>query len=138
MTALAMKRLLLVLVPLLWLALGPWSPTALALDLAPDGALAALPSGTPHSFVAEAARAVAPAVVRIDTEREVARQPFDPALLDPFLRDLFGDPSGSMRERGQGSGVVIDAAKGLVLTNAHVVDQVDSVEVTLADGRQVD
>jgi S1-C subfamily serine protease len=77
-------------------------------------------------------------VVRIDTERNVDRQAFDPALLDPLLRDLFGDPSGSMRERGQGSGVVIDAAKGLVLTNAHVVDDVDSVEVTLPDGRQLD
>jgi S1-C subfamily serine protease len=77
-------------------------------------------------------------VVRIDTERNVDRQAFDPALLDPLLRDLFGDPSGSMRERGQGSGVVINAAKGLVLTNAHVVDDVDSVEVTLADGRQLD
>ncbi len=92
----------------------------------------------PHSFVAEAARQVAPAVVRIDIERSVARQPFDPAMLDPLLRDLFGDPAGSRRERGQGSGVVIDAGRGLVLTNAHVVDQVDSVEVTLADGRQLD
>ena len=91
-----------------------------------------------HSFVADAARAVAPAVVRIDTERSVARQPFDPALLDPMLRDLFGDPSGSLRERGQGSGVIFDAGKGLVLTNAHVVDQVDRVEVTLADGQQRD
>ena len=91
-----------------------------------------------HSFVAEAARAVAPAVVRIDTERSVARQPFDPALLDPMLRDLFGDPSGSLRERGQGSGVIFEGSKGLVLTNAHVVDQVDRVEVTLADGRQLD
>jgi len=43
-----------------------------------------------------------------------------------------------MRERGQGSGVVIDASRGLVLTNAHVVDSVDSVEVTLADGSQLD
>jgi S1-C subfamily serine protease len=59
-------------------------------------------------------------------------------MLDPLLRDLFGDPSGSMRERGQGSGVVIDAGRGLVLTNAHVVDSVDSVEVTFADGRQLD
>jgi len=91
-----------------------------------------------HSFVADAARRVGPAVVRIDTERNVARQPFDPAMLDPLLRDLFGDPSGSMRERGQGSGVVIDASRGLVLTNAHVVDSVDSVEVTLADGSQLD
>jgi len=91
-----------------------------------------------HSFVADAARAAAPAVVRIDTERSVARQPFDPALLDPMLRDLFGDPAGSLRERGQGSGVIFDAGKGLVLTNAHVVDQVDRVEVTLADGQQRD
>jgi len=88
--------------------------------------------------VADAARRVGPAVVRIDTERNVAREPFDPAMLDPLLRDLFGDPSGSMRERGQGSGVVIDAARGLVLTHAHVADQVDSVSVTLADGRQID
>ncbi|MFN9630045.1 MAG: trypsin-like peptidase domain-containing protein [Cyanobacteriota bacterium] len=95
-------------------------------------------TASPHSFVADAVRRAGPAVVRIDTERNVARQAFDPALLDPLLRDLFGDPSGSMRERGQGSGVVIDAARGLVLTNAHVVDQVDSVEVTLADGRQLD
>jgi S1-C subfamily serine protease len=99
--------------------------------------MASAPEGR-HSFVAEAARRIGPSVVRIDTEREVARQPFDPALLDPLLRDLFGDPSGSMRERGQGSGVVLDAGSGLVLTNAHVVDKVDSVEVTLADGRQVD
>jgi S1-C subfamily serine protease len=95
-------------------------------------------TASPHSFVSDAVRRVGPAVVRIDTERNVARQAFDPALLDPLLRDLFGDPSGSMRERGQGSGVVIDSTKGLVLTNAHVVDDVDSVEVTLADGRQLD
>lgn len=95
-------------------------------------------TASPHSFVSDAVRQAGPAVVRIDTERNVDRQAFDPALLDPLLRDLFGDPSGSMRERGQGSGVVIDAAKGLVLTNAHVVDDVDSVEVTLADGRQLD
>ncbi len=125
-----------VLVALLWLGvgLGITPAAALALEVPADPVSLV----APHSFVAEAARAVAPAVVRIDTEREVARQPFDPALLDPFLRDLFGDPSGSMRERGQGSGVVIDAGQGLVLTNAHVVEQVDSVEVTLAEGRQVD
>ncbi|MCP9833373.1 MULTISPECIES: trypsin-like peptidase domain-containing protein [unclassified Cyanobium] len=105
-------------------------PTA-ALETAP-------PVLSPHSFVADAARRVAPAVVRIDTERNVARPAFDPALLDPLLRDLFGDPSSSTRERGQGSGVVIDERRALVLTNAHVVDKVDGVTVTLADGRQLD
>jgi S1-C subfamily serine protease len=126
----------LLLVPLL--LVGLWCRPALAADSPAVLAAAAGQNLTAHSFVAEAARRAGPAVVRIDTERSVARPPFDPAMLDPLLRDLFGDPSGSMRERGQGSGVVIDAGKGLVLTNAHVVDKVDSVEVTLADGRQLD
>ena len=117
----------------------PTTSTALAPSTAQAVSTTPLAAGaSAHSFVAAAARAVAPAVVRIDTERQVSRQQFDPAMLDPLLRDLFGDPSNSMRERGQGSGVVIDAARGLVLTNAHVVDAVDLVEVTLADGRQLD
>ena len=91
-----------------------------------------------HSFVADVVRRVAPAVVRIDTERTLERQPFDPSLIDPLLRDLLGDPpSGPERERGQGSGFVIDG-HGLILTNAHVVDRVESVSVTLADGEQQD
>ena len=99
---------------------------------------AALP-GT-HGFVADAVRDVAPAVVRIDTERVVERQPFDPNLIDPLLRDLLGEPGfgyGPERQRGQGSGVVIDR-QGLVLTNAHVVEQVEDVNVTLANGDQRD
>jgi len=99
---------------------------------------AAASGAVPHSFVAQAVRRVAPAVVRIDTERTVGRDPFDPSILDPLLRELFGDPGQGLRERGQGSGVVFDARRGLVLTNAHVVDQVDKVAVTLADGRQID
>ncbi|WP_320666925.1 trypsin-like peptidase domain-containing protein [Prochlorococcus sp. MIT 1307] len=91
-----------------------------------------------HSFVAEAVQRVAPSVVRIDTERTVEHQPFDPSLIDPLLRDLLGDPSfGPERERGQGSGVLIDD-NGLVLTNAHVVERVDEVSVTLADGEEFD
>ena len=87
--------------------------------------------------MAAAVKRVAPAVARIDTERSVPRIGLDPSFNDPLLRELFGDQMPSTRERGQGSGIVIDA-KGLVLTNAHVVDQVDGVEVTLADGRQLD
>jgi S1-C subfamily serine protease len=125
-----LPRLLSLLLGLLLMAGGvvlPAVPAALASR-----------EGSGHSFVADAASRVGPAVVRIDTERNVARPAFDPAMLDPLLRDLFGDPSGSMRERGQGSGVLIDADRGLVLTNAHVVDRADLVEVTLADGRQLD
>ncbi len=91
-----------------------------------------------HSFIAEAVKDVAPSVVRIDTERVFQREPFDPTLLDPLLKDLLGEPgNGVEHQRGQGSGLVIDQ-KGLVLTNAHVVERVDSVIVTLADGGEFD
>ncbi len=131
-------RLLALLLAGLLLLAAPAAQAAQAGQVATVATVATVDGEAPHSFVAAAARAVAPAVVRIDIERSVARQPFDPVLLDPLLRDLFGDPSGSRRERGQGSGVVIDAERGLVLTNAHVVDAVDSVEVTFAEGRQLD
>ena len=98
----------------------------------------ALTSLDNHNFVSEAVKNVGPAVVRIDTERFVERQQFDPTLLDPLLRDLLGEPGITPeRERGQGSGVIIDN-KGLVLTNAHVVEKVDNVSVTLADGKNCD
>ena len=87
-----------------------------------------------HNFVSSAVKNVGPAVVKIDTERLVERQQFDPTLLDPLLRDLLGEQGITPeRERGQGSGVIINK-NGLVLTNAHVVERVDDVSVTLADG----
>ena len=100
----------------------------------PYSEVLALDSSDSHNFVSDAVKNVGPAVVRIDTERIVERQQFDPTLLDPLLRDLLGEPGITPdRERGQGSGVIIDK-NGLVLTNAHVVERVDSVTVTLADG----
>ena len=87
-----------------------------------------------NNFVSDAVKNVGPAVVRIDTERLVERQQFDPTLLDPLLRDLLGEPGMTPdRERGQGSGVIIDK-NGLVLTNAHVVERVNEVSITLTDG----
>ena len=105
----------------LWLAAPAWA----------DGL------GSGSSFVSGAVKKVAPAVVRIDTERSVPKVGLDPSFNDPLLRELFGDQLPHSRERGQGSGIVIDA-KGLVLTNAHVVEGADRVEVTLADGRDVE
>ena len=94
-----------------------------------------------HSFVAMAVRRVVPAVVRIDTERRVRDPGLNPLLLDPLLRDALGDLPNTYQQHGQGSGVVIAANPeknhALVLTNAHVVDGVDRVEVTLANGRSV-
>ena len=85
------------------LQVSAWVGCALLLVLNVDAVLAAEAS---HSFVADAVRQVAPSVVRIDTERAVQRQPYDPTLIDPLLRDLLGDPAGMERERGQGNGPI--------------------------------
>ena len=68
-----------------------------------------LTSSEGHNFVSSAVKNVGPAVVKIDTERLVERQQFDPNLLDPLLRDLLGEQGITPeRERGQGSGVIIN------------------------------
>jgi S1-C subfamily serine protease len=106
-------------------------PSELLLAQAPAAVVSA------RSFVADAVNRIGPAVVRIDTERTITRSP-DPFLNDPFFRRFFGDgsiaPQGEERLRGQGSGFIIDAS-GVILTNAHVVDNADRVTVTLKDGR---
>jgi len=92
------------------------------------------------SFVTAAVNRVGQAVVRIDTERTVTRR-LDPMFDDPFFRRFFGDtmprqlPAEQLR--GLGSGFIIDRS-GIILTNAHVVDQADRVTVRLKDGRSFD
>ncbi len=101
-------------------------------------ALADFQESESHSFVANVASKVSPSVVRIDIEREFQTDEFESDLLDPLLKDLLGDlGTFPKKERGQGSGVIIDSS-GLVLTNAHVVERVDRVMVTLQNGNQVD
>ena len=101
-------------------------------------ALADFQESESHSFVANVASKVSPSVVRIDIEREFQTDEFESDFLDPLLKDLLGDlGTFPKKERGQGSGVIIDSS-GLVLTNAHVVERVDRVIVTLQNGNQVD
>lgn len=98
-----------------------------------------IPISRNGSFVTAAVNGIGPAVVRIDTERTVTRR-VDPFFDDPFFRRFFGEdftmPRGPQQGlmRGQGSGFIIDK-NGVILTNAHVVDQADKVTVTLKDGR---
>jgi len=80
---------------------------------------------------------VTPAVVNIASKTRVAvRNPF---FDDPMFRRFFGVPA-TPRERVQqslGSGVIVDANKGYVLTNNHVVEGADDISVTIASGRTV-
>jgi len=82
---------------------------------------------------------VTPAVVSISVEGE-ARTRSNPLLNDPFFERFFGSqPQQEMvPRRGSGSGVIIDADNGYVLTNHHVVADANRVTVTLHDRRQID
>lgn len=91
----------------------------------------ALPAGTPApgSF-SGAARKAAPAVVSINTSKAVRH----PRSNDPWFQFFFGD-QGTQEQTGLGSGVII-SPDGYILTNNHVVEGADDIEVTLTDSRQ--
>ncbi|MBK9446047.1 MAG: trypsin-like peptidase domain-containing protein [Betaproteobacteria bacterium] len=85
----------------------------------------------------EAARKVVPAVVHIFTT-QTPRQSRHPLLNDPIFRHFFGERFGEEQPRGAGlgSGVVV-SADGYILTNYHVIEMADTVEVALNDGRKL-
>jgi serine protease DegQ len=93
--------------------------------------------GQPLPTLAPMIDRVTPAVVNINTKTRV--QVRDPFFDDPVFRRFFNMPD-QPRERVQqslGSGVIVDAAKGYVLTNNHVTQGADDIDVTLHDNRTV-
>lgn len=113
---------------------------AIAAALLGTGARAALPpavDGQALPSLAPMLEQVTPAVVNIASKTRVAVR--NPYFDDPIFRRFFGVPN-MPRERVQqslGSGVVVDANKGYVLTNNHVVEGADDIAVTIADGHTV-
>ena len=99
-----------------------------ALPIAVDGE--ALPSLAPML------KRVMPAVVNISTRGEVAVREH-PLLSDPFFRRFFKIPEQRRKRDTQslGSGVIVDAQNGYVVTNHHVIEHAQEITVTLIDGR---
>ncbi|HZM47943.1 MAG TPA: trypsin-like peptidase domain-containing protein [Burkholderiales bacterium] len=111
---------------------------------APQGVAAAVkepqreePGPAAVTSFSSAVRKAMPAVVNIYTSQEVKR-PRQPLMDDPVFRYFFGEQGdpGVQRREGLGSGVIV-SDKGYILTNHHVVESVDQIEVALADARKV-
>lgn len=89
---------------------------------------------SPNSYSSAAKKAM-PAVVNIFTSKKAATSPH-PFMDDPLFRHFFGDQLDDQpqRENSLGSGVIV-SSQGLILTNHHVIEAADEIEVALADGR---
>ena len=112
---------------------------SLALTPASRAALPPAAEGKELPSLAPMLEQVTPAVVNIATEgRLQVRQ--NPLFADPFFRRFFNVPEQPVERKTQslGSGVIVDAERGLVLTNNHVVANATQVAVTLRDGRHLD
>jgi len=96
-----------------------------------------LPTAVRIGSYHEAVQRAAPSVVNIFTSKEI-RSPRHPLLNDPIFRRFFGEqlPDEAQRASSLGSGVIV-SANGLVLTNHHVVEAADEIEVALADGKKL-
>ena len=108
----------------------PIAPVSRSIVTEPMLALSSLPSVTPDSnFVTKTIAKEGEAIVQINVSRSLGGNVPD------FLQPFFGGPPSSGRVlRGIGSGFVI-SADGKILTNAHVVNNADTVNVAFADGR---
>jgi Do/DeqQ family serine protease len=110
---------------------------------AADSALAAAPipdiGGGPVPSLAPMLSRVTPGVVNIAVRGKVKSE--NPLLQDPFFRRFFNLPQRQQTEEREtqatGSGVIVDAAQGYVLTNGHVVDNATRIEVTTKDNRRL-
>jgi len=100
--------------------------------------IAALPAaidGQAMPSLAPMLRKVTPAVVSVHSKQRVRVN--NPFADDPFFRRMFPNIPQERINESLGSGVIIDARNGYVLTNHHVIEGADEVSVTLADGRTV-
>lgn len=97
-----------------------------------------VPAARAPSSYADAARLALPSVVHIFTSKEIKSQRH-PFADDPLFRHFFGDRLDNQpqqRASGLGSGVIV-SPEGYVLTNNHVIEGADDIEVALNNGRKL-
>jgi serine protease DegQ len=113
-----------------------WQPQQQSLTIT-QAQQATPPVQPPRESFAPAAQKVIPSVVNVFTQQKV-RNPANPALQDPIFRYFFGDRLDARpREVSNlGSGVIV-SPNGYILTNQHVVEAADEIEVALANGQTV-
>jgi Do/DeqQ family serine protease len=114
-------------------------------NITAGAAYAALPApavdAAPMPSLAPMVRRVSPSVVNIATRGTVKEEPGqrNPLLDDPFFRRFFDAPPDSKpRERqfqSAGSGVIVDAKNGYIITNHHVIENASEITITLLDNR---
>ena len=123
-----------------WWFLGWCLAGSLTLNLPASGALPMAVDGEPVPSLAPMLERVLPAVVNIYTESRVTERQSS-FHSDPFFEKFFGTPPTQQRERrvsSLGSGVIMDAEAGYVITNSHVIAGADEISVRLQDGRAFD
>ena len=109
-----------------WLNQPPGASGALTFTEAPAGT----PSGSPTASFRLAAAKASAAVVSINTSKAAQKNPHGN---DPWFKFFFGD-KGNESQTGLGSGVIVNSS-GYILTNNHVVEGADEIEVVLNDSR---
>ena len=93
-------------------------------------------AGPADDSLAPLVKKTSPAVVNIATLLPSPAEQ-NPLLQDPFFRRYFGVPDAALQPAlAAGSGVIVDGARGLIITNFHVVRNAEQVQVTLKDGRK--
>jgi Do/DeqQ family serine protease len=123
-----------------------FAAATLAAMFAGPAAFAALPTpppadAAPMPSLAPMVKRVSPAVVNVATRGTIKEKPGqrNPLLDDPFFRRFFDvPPDAKPRERqfqSAGSGVIVDAKNGYIITNHHVVENASEITVTLLDNR---